>query len=147
MNAFWVLCCTLSLAVFFIGSAIGTLIANAVAWVALRFGNARLRRSPGVMFSIRVFPFALGAVLTFGFALPSFLLFEPTRSVEAPEPYLIVLAGFALMAVIFFAVRWARLLKCSGKIVAEWLRGAELLPLPAVATWRMTRVSAGPPSP
>jgi peptidase M48-like protein len=129
MNAFWILCVTLSLAVFFIGSAIGTLIANAAAWVTLRPGNARLRCSPGVMFSIRVFPFAFGAVLTVGFTLPSFLLLEPTRSVEAPEPYLIVLASLALMAIIFFAVRWARLLYRSQKTLTEWLRGAELLPL------------------
>src|SRR5690242_17752257 len=115
MNAFWLLCVTLSLAVFFIGSAVGTLLASAAAWVSWRFGNAQLLRSPGLPFSVRVFPFAFGMVLTVGFALPSFLLLEPARSVEAPEPYLIVLASFAVMAIAFFAVRCARLLSRSRK--------------------------------
>jgi len=128
MNAFWLLCVTLSLAVFLIGATIGALLANAAAWVTWRFGNARLLHSPGLLFSIRVFPFAFGVILTVGFALPSFLLLEPTRSVETPEPYLIALASLALMAIVFLAGRCGRLLFHSRKIVKRWLREAELLP-------------------
>ena len=80
MNAFWLLCVTLSLAVLFLGSALGALLANLAAWLMWRFGRAQLLRSPQLLFSIRLFPSAFGAILTAGFALPSFLLLEPTRS-------------------------------------------------------------------
>lgn len=130
MNAFWLLCATLSLAVFFIGSVAGALLANAAAWLTWRFGNrARLLRSPGLLFSIRILPLMFAVALTVGFALPSFLLLEPTRSVETPEPYLIVLAGLGMASIVFLITRCARLLAMSSKALKKWLRRAELLPM------------------
>jgi len=130
MNAFWLLCVTLSLAVFFIGCAAGTLLANAAACAICHVGGKPpVLRLPGLLFSIRVFPIAFGAALTVGFAVPSFLLLEPERSVEAPEPYLIVLAALAVAVILFLAARCARLLSRSRKIRNQWLREAELLPV------------------
>jgi len=129
MNAFWLLCVTLSLAVLFLGSALGALLANLAAWLMWRFGRAQLLRSAQLLFSIRLFPSAFGAILTAGFALPSFLLLEPTRSVEAPEPYLLALASLAVMAIVAFAVRCTRLVSRSQKTLESWLKGARLLPL------------------
>lgn len=129
MNAFWLLCVTLSLAVFFMGSAVGILLANAAAWMTWRFGSQRQLRSPGLLFSIRMLPVSLGALLAVGFALPAFLLLEPKRSVEAPEPYLIALAGVALAAIALLAFRCARLLSQSRKTLEKWQRRAHVLPL------------------
>jgi Zn-dependent protease with chaperone function len=130
MNAFWLLCVTLSLAVFFIGSAAGILLANVTAWMAWRLGRqGQLLRSPGLLFSIRVLPLASGAALSVGFALPSFLLLEPKRSVESPEWYLIALAILALTVVVFLMARGAQFVGQSQKTLREWSYRAELLPL------------------
>ena len=130
MNPFWLLCVTLSLAVFFLAGAAGTLLANTAAWLSWRFGNkSQLLHSPGLLFTLRMFPLAFGAAITLGFALPSFLLLEPERSAEAPEPYLIAFACLAVAAVGSIAIRWLYLLSRSVKTVRKLKQGAELLRL------------------
>jgi len=130
MNAFCTLCATLSLAVLFLGTAAGALLSNSAAWLALHFAKRdKLIRFPGLLFFTRVFPVACGAVVTFGFALPSYLLLEPHHSVEAPEPYLIVLAVLALAGIVIVVTRCARLFLLSRRTVREWLGSAELLPI------------------
>jgi len=132
MNAFWLLCVVLSLAVFFITIATGSLVANAAAWLIWRFTDkAQLLYWPGLLFSIRVFPVALGLATTLGLALPSFLLLEPKRSVEAPEPYLIVLASLALAILVFLSMRCAKFLFRSRKTVKKWMQTSERLPISA----------------
>lgn len=130
MTSFWLLCAILSLAVFFIAIIAGAFIANAAAWLIWRFANkVQILHWPGLLFSIRVFPITLGAALTVGLALPSFLLLEPRRSVEAPEPYLILLASLAFTIFILLSLRCAKLLSHSRKTVKKWLHASELLPL------------------
>ena len=130
MNLFWLLCVTLSLAVLFIGTAVGTLLSTAVAWGMWRLGDrSQFFQFPGLLFSIRMFPLVLGTALTVGFALPSFLLLEPQRTVEAPESYLIVLALLGFTVLTLFVVRYARLVLFSGKTLGKWLLTAEPLAL------------------
>ena len=130
MNAFCTLCATLSLAILFLGTAAGALLSNSAAWLAWHFAKRdRLFRYPGLLFFTRVFPVVCGAVVTFGFALPSYLLLEPHRSVEAPEPYLIVLAVLALAGIVVVVTRCARLFLLSRRTLKEWQRGAALLPI------------------
>lgn len=130
MNAFCTLCATLSLAVLFLGTAAGALLSNSAAWLAWHLANRdRLLRFPGLLFFARVFPIAFGAVITLGFALPSFLLLEPHRSVEAPEHYLIAIAMLALAGIVVVISRCARLFFLSRRTVREWLETAELLPI------------------
>lgn len=130
MSAFWLECVSLSLAVLFLATAAGMLLSNLVAWLLCRIANRdRLLGFPGVLFSVRVFPVAFGAIVTLGFALPSFLLFEPERSVEPPEPYLLVLAMLALAGIVVAAVRCARTFFLSRKTVREWVRNSEALPV------------------
>ena len=128
MNAFWLLCVTLTLAVFFLAGAAGTLLANTAAWLSWRFGNKpQLPHSPGLLFTLRMFPLAFGAAITLGFALPSFLLLEPKRSAESPEPYLIAFACLAVVAAGLIAIRWLCLLSRSHQTVRKMKQGAELL--------------------
>ena len=128
MNAFWLLCATLCLGVFFISSVAGILLANASAWTTWHFrSQIQLLGFPGLLFAIRAFPLAFGAALTLGFALPSFLLLEPKRSVEAPEPYLILFAGLGLAGIIVIAARYVRLVARSRKTIKQWLGSAQLL--------------------
>ena len=131
MTSFWLLCAILSLAVFFIATVAGVLLANAAAWLVWRFAKTQILLWPGLLFSIRVFPIALGSALTVGLALPSFLLLEPKRSVEAPEPFLVLLASLALATFTLLSVRCAKLLSRSRKTVKKWLDASELLPLSA----------------
>ena len=139
MNAFCTLCATLSLAILFLGTAAGALLSNSAAWLAWHFAKRdRLLRFPGLLFFARVFPAAFGAVVTLGFALPSFLLLEPHRSVEAPEPYLIVLAAAAVAGIVVVLTRGARLFLLSRKTVKELLQSAELLPIsPSIAVYQL----------
>lgn len=139
MNVFWLLCVTLSLAVFFLAGATGILLANTAAWLSWRFGDkSQLLHSPGLLFTLRIFPLAFGAAITLGFALPSFLLLEPERSAEAPEPYLIAFACLAVAAVGVIAIRWVYLLSRSHKTVSQLEQGAELLRLsPSIPVYRV----------
>ena len=128
MNGFWLLCVTLSLGVFFMSTIAGILLASIAAWIISRFDSQdRFLGFPGLLFSIRILPFAMGAALTLGFALPSFLLLEPKRSVEAPDAYLVVLAGLGLAGFLLFALRCARVFSQSRKSVKQWLESADLL--------------------
>ena len=128
MNVFWLLCATLSLGVFFMSTMAGVLVASGAAWAI-----SRCRRPgsfcgfPGLLFSIRMLPFVFGAALTLGFALPSFLLLEPKRSLEAPETYLVVFAGLGLASIVVFAFRCARIVSQSRKSVKQWLEFADVI--------------------
>ena len=128
MNPFWLLCVTLSLAVLFIGTAVGSLLSSAAAWAISRRGDrVQFLQSPGLLFSIRVFPVVLGTALTLGFALPSFLLLEPQRTVEAPESYLIAFALLGFTVVALLTVRYVRLVSLSRETLRKWLLRAEPL--------------------
>jgi beta-lactamase regulating signal transducer with metallopeptidase domain len=128
MNVFWLLCVTLSLGVLFMSTVLGILLANIAAWTICHFRNrCKLFHLPGLLFFIRILPFAFGAAVTSGFALPSFLLLEPKRSVEAPEAYLVVLAALGLAGILVFALRCGRFLAQSRKTVQRWFDSAEPL--------------------
>src|SRR5689334_18361991 len=130
MNAFWVLCVTLSLAVFFLGTLAGSAVSNALAWAIWRLCRKKeFLRFPGLLFCIRMFPVVLGMALTLGFALPSFLLLEPKRTAEAPELYLIVLALAGFCILIVFLLRSLWLLSVSRKTLKKWLLRSEILPI------------------
>ena len=130
MNAFCLLCATLSLAVLFLATAAGALLSNFAAWLFWHLANRdTLLRFPKLIFLARVFPITFGVLITLGFALPSFLLLEPHHSVEAPEHYLIAVAVLALAGIVVLIARCARLVFLSRSVVREWLRTAELLPI------------------
>ena len=129
MSPFWLLCVTLSLAVFFLSSVASTLLANTAAWLICRFGNtSQLLRSPRLLFTLRVFPLAFASALTLGFALPSFLLLEPKGSAEAPELDLIGFALLGVVVILFLAARGLSLVSRSRNAVRKLKQGAELLP-------------------
>lgn len=81
---------------------------------------------------LRVMPVVFSLVLIVGFVLPSFLLFEPHESNETVSLKLaaiVCIAGFGLSTVAFriFGSWWR-----TRRLLAEWIRTAEPINLPAI---------------
>ena len=80
------------------------------------------------LFALRLLPFLVAAVFTFGVTLPSFWLLEPRNSGE-PVGTVPLLLG--LVCLLFLAVGTARAAfahKRTAQCVAGWLQSASLLP-------------------
>ena len=133
MNVYLTLCITVCLAVLFVITLVGVLVGNLALGLLRRFQANWLLRSPSLLFSIRMFPFLLGAMTTFAFVLPSFLLLEPKQTPETAEPHLWLLSGLAAVALGAVAVRWIRLMYQTIRTSREWLRTGWRIEIPTVS--------------
>ena len=87
-----------------------------------------LQRLAFALFALRMLPFFVAAVFTFGVTLPSFWLLEPRNSGES---FGIVPMLLGLICLLFLAVGTARAAfahKRTAQCVAGWLESASLLP-------------------
>ncbi len=80
------------------------------------------------LFAIRVLPFSLAAVFTFGVTLPSFLLLEPRNSGESVGTAPLLLGIICLLFIVVGVARAAFAHKRTARCVAGWLESASLLP-------------------
>jgi Zn-dependent protease with chaperone function len=95
------------------------------------FGRGkRFMRSPALLFSLRIFPFAFSLVFTVGLALPAYLRVEPGETGEAPEPYLVALAAVSLLIFAVFALRLFRLLSTTRRVSRQWQINATRIDIP-----------------
>jgi len=128
MTMFWVLCTIVCLAIFLMATAVGTVAANGVAKVTVhRKCQNDTQYFAELLFCLRLFPVVMAVAVTFGFALPSFLLLEPKPTIERPEPGLLLLAFCAAVAIAVFVERAIHLFLTTKRIVGEWSRAAKPL--------------------
>jgi len=133
VNVYLTLCVTVCLAVLLVITLVGVLVGNLALGLLRRFQVDWLLRSPSLLFCIRMFPFLLGAMTTFAFVLPSFLLLEPRQTPETAEPHLWLLSGLAAVALCAMAARWIRLMYQTIRKSREWLRSGRRLEIPTVS--------------
>lgn len=131
---FWTLCTIVCLAIFLIVTVIGTVLANlAAGLLGYRKLRAGVLRLPGLLFSLRILPVAVGLAITFSFALPAFLLLEPTQTVERPDLAMLLLASCAVLVLSVFVARAVRLLLATRRIVGGWGQTAKPLQVKGVS--------------
>ena len=132
MKAYFELCVVLCLGIFGVVLVAGSLTANFVAGFLRRsrFGNDAAT-SPVVLFLLRMFPLGFSSFITFGLAFPAFLLLEPRQTREAPDLFLIALAGFSVLLFAVVTVRALRIWSGMIQMSREWQRSAERIPVAA----------------
>jgi hypothetical protein len=132
MNTYSGLCVVLCLGIFSLSLFASAAAAEALAALLSYFGRGkRFMRSPALLFTLRIFPFAFSLALTVSLALPAYLLLEPGETGEAPQTYLLALAGVALFALVVFAVRLLRLLSTTSRVLRHWHKNAIRIDIPA----------------
>jgi peptidase M48-like protein len=125
---FYTLCIALFFAVMFL-----TLVASVSASVLLaRLLSRMLRNSSpaaaaGILFCVRMWPFAFSAVVSFGLVLPAFLKFEPASTGEMVSWHLLALAGLGLAALLTVLIRIAGMLRTTVALEHDWIRHGTLL--------------------
>jgi beta-lactamase regulating signal transducer with metallopeptidase domain len=87
--------------------------------------------SSALLFSLRIFPFALASIVSFGFVLPAFLLLEPRQTTESPEPHLVMLAFLATTLIGIGIWRFARSISETRRVSRKWLQTAQRVSVPA----------------
>ena len=122
---FLLLCIVVCLATFALavlaGGALTQIFLLLLRHRALQF---RLMRFPSRLFALRILPWALSAVLTFGFVLPSFLLLEPRHTSEQPGRYLLILAVAGASLITAVGARIGRLVSKTALLSRKWLQSA-----------------------
>jgi Zn-dependent protease with chaperone function len=101
----------------------------AAGWRGLRRLHARERSLAGLLFALRVLPFAASVVITFVFVVPSFQLLEP-RSIDVEEGIGAMPLALGICALLLIACGCFRVIAAQAKasrVVARWLEGAHLL--------------------
>jgi Zn-dependent protease with chaperone function len=132
MNMFAALCVIVCLATFLLAMALGLVAANGVFRLLRIFTTPRtILHSSAVLFSLRMFPFALASIVTFGFALPAFLRLEPRQTTETPELHLVMLAFLATALIGVVIWRLVRLISATGRVSRSWLETAQRVSVPA----------------
>jgi Zn-dependent protease with chaperone function len=133
------LAATLAGAAFAAGWLLGLVIADVVA------RRTRAAASSSLLFAVGVGPLAFAGAAVLVFVLPAFVLFEPAAASasEAPGAVLIAmaLAGGALL--LRTAHRIVGMLRASRRILRDWARGAE--PLPVLGGIPAMRIDIGRP--
>src|SRR5215470_8715624 len=102
---FYLLAAALCLSVWFLVLLGASVISQAgcrLCWTWLDSWSPRSRA--GFLFAIRSLPVLLSAVAALGFALPSFLKFEPRSTGEVLGPKLLVLALAGALVLLTIAV-------------------------------------------
>jgi Zn-dependent protease with chaperone function len=130
---FYVLAISLCLAVLFLVLAGASLLCMPGLRLALRLaGPATPGARANLLFAARLFPLALACLITFGFALPAFLEFEPYSSGEGMGLRLMALAALGALALAGMVWRGSSILRTTRRTQREWRRHAEKLNLKGV---------------
>src|SRR5271157_534664 len=88
-------------------------------WVRQQLGRKQAVSSPGVLFGIRIFPFAVSSLVAIFFTFPSFWLMERRSLDEEATTFFLAASALVLFGVgIARALRAARL---TSRAVAQWL--------------------------
>jgi Zn-dependent protease with chaperone function len=132
MNMFAALCVIVCLATFLLAMALGLVAGNGVFRLLRIFTTPRtILHSSAVLFSLRIFPFGLASIVTFGFALPAFLRLEPRQTTETPELHLVMLAFLATALIGVIIWRLGRLMAATRRVSRKWLEAAQQVPVSA----------------
>ena len=125
---FYALCAAVCLAVLFITIAGTLLLSSGGAWFLRRRAH---RIAPAVLsnllFAVRLLPLMLALFFVMGFALPSFLRFEPRGTSEGVGLRLILLSTLGIVVLGRIAMRWYRIHRATALVRSEWLHGARKL--------------------
>jgi Zn-dependent protease with chaperone function len=126
--SFYLLAAALCLSVWFLV----LLGASAVSQVAYRLGRPWLefctpRSRASFLFALRFWPVFLSGVVVLGFALPSFIKFEPHSTGEAVGLKLPALTLAGALVLLAMAFRGVRLLQATAKIQKQWRQAAREL--------------------
>lgn len=131
MNMFAALCVIVCLATFLLAMALGLVAGNGVFRLLRIFTTPKtILHSSALLFSLRIFPFALASIVTFGFALPAFLRLEPRQTTETPELHLVMLAFLATALIGVVIWRLGRLISATRRVSRSWLETAQRVSVP-----------------
>jgi len=114
LTFFVLLYCILSLAVVFVWRGV-TLLRGASA-----------QRQADLLFWLRVFPLLASGLSTLIFAVPSFVIFEP-RAIDEDIALPLILGLGCLLLFALGAFRVVAAQKKTARVVADWLKGANVL--------------------
>src|SRR5947209_6594676 len=113
---FYLLCAAVCLAALFITIAATLLVSSGGAWLLRRYGRST---SPALLcnlvFVLRLLPVLAAIIFVAGFALPSFLRFEPRSTSENVGPRLILLSLLGGVIVWQAGVRWYRIYRATSQ--------------------------------
>lgn len=104
-------------------SALSCLIAFAL-WIAQRRRRSESPKSAGLLFGLRIFPFAMSLLVSIFFTFPSFWLME-RRSLDE-DATTFFLAGCALLLLLAGMTRVLRAKDRTNRAVSQWLGNSSL---------------------
>ena len=113
-----------------------------VLWRSLTLTSCR--KSADFLFTLRILPAVIAAIVTFAFTVPSFLLLEP-RNAEENVGTLPILLG-AACCVLFLAgvLRTVRAQRETSRMIGQWLDGSTLLePCATVPVFQTSKDAPG----
>jgi len=130
---FYLLCVVLCLAVLFIALAgmsafclLGGQLLGSFVY------SSAPARTANRLFGIRILPLLAACVMTFGFALPSFVEFEPRATGEMLGLRLIVLGTFGAFVLVAMVIRAATMVRATMLRRNQWRRSSKKLHLKGV---------------
>jgi hypothetical protein len=130
---FYALCAAVCLAVLFIVVAGTMLLSSGSGWFVRRFARSFAPASlSNLLVVLRLLPFLAGAIFIVGFALPSFLRFEPRSTNEGVGVKLVLLSMLGAAVILRIAYQWYRLHRTTSRVLNQWER--EATPLPAACS-------------
>lgn len=127
---------------FLVGLSVCIFCLPASRFVQTRISTNRPGITANLLVLLRLLPAGLAALLTIGFALPAFLVFEPHPSTDYIGPLQISMAaGGALILAIITSRIW-RVLRATFWIEQQWKNGATRIQIPGVTipTYRLERI-------
>jgi Zn-dependent protease with chaperone function len=116
LSVFVLVYCGLSLAVCGVWRSV---------WLYLQTGPTRL--CADALFALRIFPFVAAAAVTVVFAIPSFLLLEPTAINEPIGVIPLALGSCALILAAIGVTKATLALLRASRTIADWIRHATLI--------------------
>ncbi len=130
---FYILCIALCLAVMFIVLA-GMSLLCLWSW---RFLQILVRSSApatvaNLFFTIRVLPLFFACLVTFGFALPALLKFEPRATSEMMSLRLVMLAALGVLALMAMGIRAVKIVRATMLVQEQWRRCSKKLHLDGI---------------
>lgn len=118
---FYLLAAALCFAVIFIMLAGTSLISAGMFWASRRtLAKLSPRSSADLLFALRVLPLFLTVLVTLGFALPSFLRFEPHATKEIMGFRLLALAVCGGIALGGIVLRCWRVMRATNRAQSQW---------------------------
>jgi hypothetical protein len=125
---FYALCTAVCLAVLFIVIAGTLLLSSGGGWLLRRFAPSLAPALlSNILFGLRLLPFIAGLVFILGFALPSFLRFEPHSTNEGVGLKLVLLSMLGAAVIGRIGYQWIRMRRTTTRVLRQWLQKAEPL--------------------